>query len=244
MDRAPNRPLAALTAASLALTLVVVLTSAAIRLGTVPPAQLAESAVLVVRGAQRVAASLAALLVLLLAWRARRSSISQGAYGAAGIVLALSLLGVLAGTSPPPLAALGNLLGGLTLAAVLAWLLGREEGRPARPARTRGIAVAILFLAVQCVVGARLAIFAQELWSWPLLLHALLGTALASGAAWLALRTENAARRFALLGLALAVPAAGAASALFELPLAATLAHAGASALLVSALAYAHASLA
>jgi heme A synthase len=85
---------------------------------------------------------------------------------------------------------------------------------------------------------------AEELWSWALLAHAVLGLALAAGAAWLALRLARAAQRFALLGAALAAPAAGIASALFEQPLGASLAHAAAAALLVAAAAYAHARLA
>ena len=53
------------------------------------------------------------------------------------------------------------------------------------------------------------------------------------------MRRDRAASRFALLGLALATPAAGFASALFGQPLAAQLAHAVAAALVVAAGAYA-----
>jgi heme A synthase len=52
------------------------------------------------------------------------------------------------------------------------------------------------------------------------------------------------AQRFSLLAVALAAPAAGAASALFGQPLGAALAHAAAAALLVAAAAYAHGRLA
>jgi len=97
---------------------------------------------------------------------------------------------------------------------------------------------------VQCLLGAWISIFAVELWTLPLFLHAIVGTAIACGAAWIGLRCEQALPRFALLGLALAVPAAGFASALFGQPLGATLAHAGMVALLVAAAGHAHARLA
>ncbi|HEX9182631.1 MAG TPA: hypothetical protein VF876_05160, partial [Burkholderiales bacterium] len=139
--------------------------------------------------------------------------------------------------------ALGNLLGGLALAAAFAWVLGRTHGVVPHDKARLGHVVAAVFV-VQCALGAWLSLFAEELWSLALLAHALLGLVIAAGAAWLALRLAHAPRRFALLGLALAAPAAGAASALFGQPVAASIAHAAAAALLVSAAAYVHARLA
>jgi hypothetical protein len=229
MERAPAKAYAALTAGGLALVLVVIAVSVAIRLEAGPLDAL--------RVVHRAAASLEFLVMLGLAWLAWRRAVPV-------IVLTvfLSVLGILAGQNPPPFAASGNLLGGLALAAAFAWLLGRGRGRAPRAAPGAVHAAASLF-AAQCALGAWLSIYAEEIWSWALLAHAVLGVALAAGAAWLALRLARAAPRFALLGAALAAPAAGAASALFGQPLAASLAHAAAGALLVAAAAYAHARL-
>jgi heme A synthase len=228
--RPPEARLAAAASAGLGLVLLVIVVSVAIRLDAEP--------LFALRGVHRTAASLEVLAALALAWMAwRRAAL------VIALTVFLSVLGIAAGQKPPPLAALGNLLGGLALAAAFAWALGRAHGhRPQGASRFAHAAVALF--AVQCALGAWLALFAEELWSWALLAHAALGLALAAGAVWLALRLARAAQRFALLGAALAAPAAGIASALFEQPLAASLAHAAAGALLVAAAAYAHARLA
>jgi len=223
-----------LAAAALALVLAVLLASAAIRLG-----QAMEGFPLrPVRIVQRVTASLEVLAMLGLAWLAWRR---HAVVVAAALTVFLSILGILAGQNPPAAAALGNLLAGLALAATFAWILGRPRRGPIR--RPLAHLVAIL-LAVQCLLGAWISIFAVELWTLPLFLHGIVGSAIACGAAWIGLRCEQALPRFALLGLALAVPAAGFASALFGQPLGATLAHAAVAALLVAAAGFAHARLA
>ena len=94
-------------------------------------------------------------------------------------------------------------------------------------------AVVVALLALQVVLGAWLSLFAEELWSVPLLAHATLGLALAGAAAWFSLLQ----RKFLLLLVAAFVPAAGIAAALLGTPLAASLAHAIAAALLVVAVA-------
>ncbi|HSG77476.1 MAG TPA: hypothetical protein VLA30_15235 [Burkholderiales bacterium] len=233
MERAPARVTSAWSAAGLGLVLVVLFASLAIRhasdeLGAVLGA---------VRGVHRAAASLEVVAALALTWLAWRRAL-----GVAVLTVFLSVLGIAVGQNPPPAAAAANLLGGLALAAAFAWLLGRAQGHAARAARRLGHAVAALFVA-QCALGAWLAIFAEDIWGWVLAGHVALGLGLAAGAAWLALRLERAAQRFALLGLALAVVAAGAAAALFGQPLAASLAHGAAGALLAAAAAYAHARL-
>lgn len=218
----------------LVLVLVVIVFSVAIRIGE----ESASAGLLrVLRGVHRVSASAEVLAAIALVWLAWRRSLAV-----AVLTIFLSVLGILAGQKPPPLAALGNLLGGLALAAAFAWVLGRAHGRAPQERRRLGDGVAALFV-VQCGLGAWLSLFAEELWSLALLAHALVGLALAAGAAWLALRLARAPQRFALLGLALAAPAAGAVSALFDQPLAASIAHAAAAALLVTAAAYAHARL-
>jgi len=244
--RAPPeaRRLAAASAAGLAFVLLVLVVSAAIRLGA-DLFHFPEMKIL--RGVHRSAASLEVLAMLAVAWlawrvRARHPAAAAGAAIAAALTVALSVLGILAGQNPPPGAAFSNLTLGLALAAAFAWLLG-SANRPASAGRRRAHLAAGL-VAVQCLLGAWIAIFAETLWSWTLAAHALLGLALAAGTLWLAARIERAGPRFALAGLALAVPAAGFASALFELPLGATLAHAAATALFVAAAAYAHARIA
>jgi len=220
--------------AGLVLVLTVIVFSVAIRLG-------AESAsaglMLALRGVHRVSASAEVLAAIALVWFAWRRSLAVAA-----LTIFLSVLGILAGQNPPPLAALGNLLGGLALAAAFAWVLGRAHGRAPQDKSRLGQAAAGLFV-VQCALGAWLSLFAEELWSLALLAHASIGLALAAGAGWLALRLAHAPQRFALLGAAIAAPAAGAASALFGQPLAASIAHAAAAATLVAAAAYAHARL-
>jgi hypothetical protein len=221
--------------AGLALVLTVIVVSVAIRIG----ADAASAGLMrALRGVHRAAASLEVLAAIALAWFAWRRSLPVLV-----LTVFLSVLGILAGQKPPPLAALGNLLGGLALAAAFAWALGSAHGRAPQGKRRLGQAAAALF-AAQCALGAWLSLFAKDLWSLALLCHAILGLALAAGAAWLALRLARASQRFALLGVALAAPAAGAASALFGQPIAASLAHAAAGALLVAAAAYAHARLA
>jgi hypothetical protein len=212
--------------AGLGLVLLVIVVSVAIRLRAEPLAAL--------RGVHRAAASLEVLAMLALAWLAWRRALPV-------IVLTvfLSVLGILAGQNPPRAAALGNLLGGLALAAAFAWALARAHAGAEPRARVAGHAAAAL-LAAQCALGAWLAIYARDLEPWALGAHTALGFALAAGAVWLALRLARPAQRVALLGFALAAPAAGIASAQFYQPLGASLAHAAAVALLVAAGAYAH----
>lgn len=238
--RPDARRLAAASAAGLALVLVVLVVSAAIRLG----ADVFEGTPLkLLRGVHRSAASLEVLAMVAAAWLAWRMRANQPAVAlAAALTIALSVLGILAGQQPPPLAAFGNLTLGLALAAAFAWLLGRMD-RPASAGR-RGAHLVAGLVAAQCLLGAWVAIFSETLWTWALAAHALLGLGLAAGTLWLAARIERAGPRFAAAGLALAVPAAGFASALFDLPLGATLAHAAAAALFVAAAAYAHARIA
>jgi hypothetical protein len=212
--------LSAWTRASLALVLVVVVASAAIRLSE----RDLGAWMGLVRGAHRASASLATLTILVVAWLAWRAGRRGLALALVAVTAALSILGAATGIDPPPAAAAGNLLGGLLLAGLLAAVLSH-----------RGGALYLTALGGQILLGAWLGIFADELWSWTLLAHALLGVALAGLTAALALKLPAARERLALLLLAIAVPSAGAAAALFGLPLGATLAHATAAAFLVVA---------
>lgn len=224
MARTPPGPRRALTATSLALVLVVVFASAVIRL-------LGEDlggALLVVRGVHRVAASVAALAILAAGWLAWRGGRRALAAATVALMLALSALGAATGTTPPPAAQAGNLLGGLALAGMLAWLLSPHPS-------SRRTQIFIALLALQAALGAWLSIFAEELWSLPLIAHAMLGLALIGGIVWLA-----SLRKILLVVPALAVPITGIAAALLGQPLAASLAHAAAAAFLITAVAWAH----
>jgi heme A synthase len=238
MNARPERRLAMAAAVGLGCVLLVLFVSAAIRLGA---EVFGASEMKILRGVHRSAASLEVIAMLAAAWLAWRMRANPPVIAlAAALTVALSVLGILAGQQPPPLAAYGNLTLGLALAASFAWLLGRTS----KSKKNRLAHLAAGLIVVQVLLGAWIAIYSETLWSWALLAHALLGLALAAAAMWLAARLERAAARFALAGLALAVPAAGFASALFDLPLGATLAHAAAAALFVAAAAYGHARIA
>jgi hypothetical protein len=224
MDGAPAPALRKLTAAGLALVLVVVLASAVIRLGGEDLGGLLP----LVRGVHRVSASAAALAILAAGWLAWRGGRRALAAATVALMLALSALGAATGTTPPPPAQAGNLLGGLVLAGMLAWLLSPHPS-------SRRMQIFIALLAIQAALGAWLSIFAAELWSLPLIVHATLGLALIGGIIWLA-----SFRKILLVVLALAVPITGIAAALLGQPLAASLAHAAAAAFLIAAVAWAH----
>jgi hypothetical protein len=243
---AEERRLARLAGAALLLVAAVVVVSAAIRLGQVDREPLTSAALAALRGVHRVSASLDALAVFALAWlawrvRAARPALARTALFALALTLGLSALGVAGGTTPGARIALGNLLGGLALAGVLAWALGllQRGQQGAAPSRLARAALALAF--VQCALGGWIAVIATELWSLPLAIHALLGALLALGALRIgALLGARAERRGALIVLvpALAAPAAGVLTALFDAPFGAALAHAAAAAALIIALAY------
>ncbi len=243
---AEQRPLARIAGAALLLIAAVVVISAAIRLGQIAQPPISASALLALRGAHRVSASLDALAVFALAWlawrtRAARPSFARAALVALVLTLGLSALGVVGGTSPGPRIALGNLLGGLALAGCLAWALGLL-GRGAPGGAPSRLASAALVLAVaQCVLGGWIALFVAELWSWPLAIHVLLGVVVVLGALRIGIALGGVAeRRAAIVVLlpALAAPAAGALTALFDAPFGIALAHAAVAAALLIALAY------
>lgn len=231
MARAPAGPLGALTATSLALVLVVLAASALIRLA----GDELGGALVAVRAVHRVAASAAALAILAVGWVGWRAGARALAAATVVLMLALSALGAATGTEPPPAAAAGNLLGGLALAALLAWILGRARRQGGAPLMHTVAVLAVL----QAVLGAWNTLFEQETWTVVLVGHATLGLATAGLLGWLALRL----RAWGVVALALAAPLAGLVSALLDAPPAAALAHAVAAALLVVSAAYAHARL-
>ncbi|MCC6209681.1 MAG: hypothetical protein IT513_01435 [Burkholderiales bacterium] len=225
----------------MALVLAVVLLSAAIRLGqTKPP--LSEGMLLLLRGFHRAAASLEVLVAAWLGWwawrmRAERPALARGVALAGGLTVALSALGIVAGRSPPPAAAMGNLLGGLALAAVFAWLLA-EIRSPGSRSPGRSVRLWAPLLAAQCVLGAWLAVSAGPGFSPALPVHAILGILLAAGGIRLSSRSSRRAHRGAGIALALLVPIAGLTALQAGDSPAAAFAHAAAAALLVCAAAY------
>jgi heme A synthase len=216
-----------LAAAGLALVLVVVLAAASLRL---------EGSDALVRAAHRVAASLEVIVAAWLAWLAWRGR-GEGRPNAVAVAVmvaltvALSVLGIAAGRTPSELQAMGNLLGGLALAATFAWLAaaGERRGR-----ENRGLTpflfslLALLFL--QALVGARLSIHARyEMPALPA--HAMLGLVLAVLLAWFGLGRS----RKLVFALALATLLAGFTALHCEYSATAALVHAGMAALLIAA---------
>jgi heme A synthase len=214
--------------------LVVVLVSAAIRLNASGVGEMfSASGIAVLRGVHRTAASLEVLAALWVAWVAwRRGAPSRQA---SAVVLALTVflaaLGIIAGKNPLPAQALGNVLGGLALAAAFAWLLGEKGSGPFFG--KWGLTLFVL-LALQAVIGARVSIFSRT--AVPALpLHALLGLGIAALAAWLALARIRGRMGRLLFALALLAPVAGFTALQYEYSAAAALVHAASGAFLVVA---------
>lgn len=204
--------------------LAVVLVAAAIRL---------QGPTLALRAIHRVAASLEVIAVLWLAWlawraRAERPGLLRGALLALALSAFLSIVGIAFGQTPPPAAAAANLLGGLALTAVFAWVLAGSGSFPWWLGA---------LLAAQLGLGARLAIV--DRWAPALPAHALLALPLAAALAWLGLgRVEGAAGK-TLFALALLAPLAGFTALQYDHSPGAALVHAAAVALLLSACAVA-----
>jgi len=223
------------------LTLVVVAASAAIRLA----AEALGDDLVRVRGVHRIAASLAAILVIAVFVAALRHRRSRPAASAALVLmLALSAVGWATGTQPPPAAALFNQLGGVALAALLAWLAGRASTGPSGTEVDRSLAMtALLFAAMQIVFGALLVLLGPPLAIALVVAHAVLGLTAAAGGAALGVsvwRTGDGRRGAGLLLCAALAPLAGVAVVLPAPAIAIQVGHAAAGALLLVAVAHAH----
>jgi hypothetical protein len=221
-ERDPRRTVALVSALGLALMLAVILAAAGIRLNTGIPG---------LRIVHRAAASLEVLVVLWLGWMAWRRPPVQLAIALTAL---LSVVGILGGQSPRPVIAAINLLGGLALAAVFAWMLGRSaSGKSGSdPNReNRGLTPIFLLLGIQLALGAWLSIV--ERFSVALQVHGLLAVALTAALIWVA------RARAVFLAVALAAPIAGFTALHFEYSAAAALVHAATAALLCASTAYA-----
>ena len=204
-------------AAGLGLTLVllVVIAAAGIRL---------EAGIPGLRVVHRIAASLEVVVVLCLAWMAWRRPAVQLALGLTAL---LSVIGIMGGQQPPPAIAAANLLGGLALATVFAWMAAEKGSDPLMDKR----GVLLLLLALQVALGAWLSIV--QLYSAALPAHAMLGLILAALLSWFV------RGRLLLAALALATPLAGFTALHYEYSALAALAHAVAAAALLAGSAYA-----
>lgn len=225
----------AVARAAVALMLVVVAASAWIRLGS------GTIEVGLARGVHRVAATLTALLVIALAvlgWR--KPGVHRVLLGALVLTVALSAIGLATGTHPPPAAALANQLGGLLLAALLAWLLGRAGGGAARPDRPLAVAALVLG-ALQAAFGGTLANLAADAPPFVFIAHAASGLAAAALLAALGwqLAAKHAPLGSLLIASALAAPGAGLCATLLGESLLAPAGHALSAALLLCAAAHA-----
>lgn len=241
------RAVGALAGVAALAVLTVVAASVTIRLGA---RELGE-AIAIVRGLHRAAASLAALLVFaLFALALRRREVHAATIAVFALTALLSIVGWITGTEPPRPAAAFNQLGGIALAALLAWLAGRESGPSASAPRLRALAAAaVLFAGLQAAYGAMLATtFSPDAPPVPFLLaHAALGLAAAAMVAALGVRfaaAGSAALGFALVACAALAPAIGAVSVVAASPLAFRVGHAFAAALLLAAATHGHARLA
>ena len=210
----------------LALVALVVIVAAGIRLETGIPG---------LRVVHRIAASLEVLVVLWLAWMDwRRPAVLL----ALALTALLSVVGIVGGQQPPPAIAAVNLLGGLSLAATFAWILGEKGSGPyySKRALTPFLLIA---LAVQLALGAWLSIV--DRWGMALPAHGVLALALAAILGWVALARIQGGIGKVLFGLALAVPLAGFTALHYDHAAAAALVHAAAAALLLATIAYAFA---
>ena len=207
-------------AAGLGLTLVVlvVIVAAGIRL---------ESGIPGLRLVHRIAASLEVIVVLWIAWMDWRR---PAVLFALTLTALLSVVGIIGGQQPPPAIAAVNLLGGLSLAALFAWLLGRPRAGGDR-AVTPILTPILPLLAVQLGLGAWLAIVGRSGMALPA--HGLLAMALSGVIAWAALARIGGRLGKALFALALAAPLAGFTALHYEHSAAAALVHAAAAALLL-----------
>jgi len=192
-----------IAAVSAVLMLIVVAASAQIRAAEGVDVQVA-------RGAHRVAASTVALLVtalLALAWR--HSGLRPAAIGAFVLMLALSAVGWIAGTAPPPPAAFFNQFGGLALTALLAWLWMRAA-RAGDWAGLRPLAAAATVLALaQAAFGGAIAAFAPTAPPIVLMAHAACGLLAAAALAALRHPLPVACAAFAVAtGIAATLPGA------------------------------------
>lgn len=205
----------------LGLILAVVIAAAGIRYGV-------DTALL--RPVHRITASLEVPVALWVAWLAwqRSRPFLPAALLVLALTAALSVIGIAGGQNPPPTIAAANLLGGLALVSLFAWMAAGAGHR------LKGTSALLLLLAVQAGLGAWITIGGQR--QLALAAHGILALVLAA----LLVRLAFAAgKRRVLVALAVAAPLAGFTVLHYEQSGVAAVAHAAAVALLVAAFAFA-----
>lgn len=234
-------PLAAFT---LACMLAVIAASASIRLATRIDGPAAAERIHAARWVRENVGAVTALGVLSLAVaantvRATRAALGPAAVAALAVTATLSAVGLTAGREPPPAAAFVNQFGGMLLAGMLGWMLGRARarGRDARGACTLA-SVALALSIAQAAFGGAIATFATNPPIALLILHAASG--LATAACLLAVARDCTAPEGTVLVIVSAtVVVIGVLSATGAPSSALQLAHAVAGAALLAAASYA-----
>jgi hypothetical protein len=190
--------------ASILLMLAVVAASAYIRAK-------GGSDVQIPRGVHRAAASSVALLVTaLLAFAWRHPRLRAAACMAFLLMLALSAVGWLIGSAPPPAAAFFNQSGGFLLTALLAWIYGRAAGQFSTTPDPKLALAALALAGLQAAFGGTLAIFAPQASVGVLIAHAASGVAAAAAVAALGPRYAACAALAPALGVVSVIfPGAG-----------------------------------
>ena len=133
----------------LGLILAVVIAAAGIRYGV-------DTALL--RPVHRITASLEVPVALWVAWLAwqRSRPFLPAALLVLALTAALSVIGISGGQNPPPTIAAANLLGGLALVSLFAWMAAGAGHR------LKGTSALLLLLAVQAGLGAWITIGGQR----------------------------------------------------------------------------------
>lgn len=241
-----SRWVARLARIAFALVLAIVASSAFIRLSAGTP-DASQAAVEAARIAHRVSASLAGLLVLIVAGivvtreRSRWPDVTVGA-ATLTVMLALAWVGRYSGPDATSAVLFFNLAGGLALSTLLWSVAAREsaagDASPWHESAPLALA-ALLVAALQCVTGAMTVTGFAKLG----FVHHAAGIAALGLCAWLAFRlgrtpaTRRAGR--AIIALAALQAALGISALAFSLPLWLVLAHNVGAALLLAALAQA-----
>lgn len=239
-------PLAAFT---LACVLAVIAASALVRLSVKLDATAAPERIQAGRAVRQNVGGLAALGVAALAIaansvRATRGALGPAAAAALALTVVLSGVGFWTGTEPPPAAAFVNQFGGVLLAGILGWLLGRARASAGSTPAMRILAsVALAILLTQAAFGGAIAIFTMQPPVVLHVLHAALGLAAAACLAAVAFELRGG-ERLLLVASAASVPLAGVLVAVQGPSSALQVAHSLAGAVLLAAACYARGRLA
>lgn len=165
--------------------LAVIAASASIRLGARIDGDVGGERIQAARWIRENVGAITALGVLSLAVatssvRATRGALGPAAITALAVTATLAAVGYAAGREPPPAAAFANQFGGVLLAGILGWMLGRMRATtdPA-PALRRLANVALAMSIAQAAFGGAIAAFSSHPPVVVLVMHAAAGLAAA-----------------------------------------------------------------